>query len=294
MSVTRTRKILSIRKSSNAHKEVLTRISTSVTRTRKILSIRKSSNAHKEVLTRISTSVTRTRKILSIRKSSNAHKEVLTCISTSVTRTCCVRPLTLFYSDIGRWSGREIARSALSLARSVQAERDNESWFFLRPRVHRMHLFSFMSIDLGDSPNVLHAFNSGRGIVPDLDLGSVLDFILSPGSPFRCPSRFRLPVTVPIRKESGPMYLAFYERCFCDIPRSLMSAGRRFPDVTTFLLCPVCRRRKCDVRRVKWAEWSANTSPGPDLFPVTVHPYGRPSRVRTVVVVIRWLVLKRV
>ncbi|GBP56516.1 hypothetical protein EVAR_42710_1 [Eumeta japonica] len=31
---------------------------------------------------------------------------------------------------IGRWSGREIARSALSLARLAQAERDNESCFF--------------------------------------------------------------------------------------------------------------------------------------------------------------------
>ncbi|GBP24801.1 hypothetical protein EVAR_14134_1 [Eumeta japonica] len=50
----------------------------------------------------------------------------------------CVRPLSLFYSDIGRWSGREIARSALSLARSAQAERDNESCFFVRAAgVHR-------------------------------------------------------------------------------------------------------------------------------------------------------------
>ncbi|GBP68287.1 hypothetical protein EVAR_57613_1 [Eumeta japonica] len=49
-----------------------------------------------------------------------------------------VRPLSLFYSDIGRRSGREIARSALSLARSAQAERDNESCFFVRAAsVHR-------------------------------------------------------------------------------------------------------------------------------------------------------------
>ncbi|GBP57041.1 Lysosome membrane protein 2 [Eumeta japonica] len=41
-----------------------------------------------------------------------------------------VRPMSLFYSDTGRWNGREIARFVLSLARSVQAERDNESWFF--------------------------------------------------------------------------------------------------------------------------------------------------------------------
>ncbi|GBP25883.1 hypothetical protein EVAR_81765_1 [Eumeta japonica] len=50
----------------------------------------------------------------------------------------CVRPLSLFYSDIGRWSGKEIARSTLSLARSAQAERDNESCFFVRAAsVHR-------------------------------------------------------------------------------------------------------------------------------------------------------------
>ncbi|GBP79897.1 hypothetical protein EVAR_63334_1 [Eumeta japonica] len=46
-------------------------------------------------------------------------------------RVGCVRSLSLFYSErIGRWSGREIARSVLSLARSAQAERDNESCFF--------------------------------------------------------------------------------------------------------------------------------------------------------------------
>ncbi|GBP38225.1 hypothetical protein EVAR_18104_1 [Eumeta japonica] len=42
-----------------------------------------------------------------------------------------VRPLSLFYSDASADSGREIARSALSLARSAQAERDNESCFFV-------------------------------------------------------------------------------------------------------------------------------------------------------------------
>ncbi|GBP89905.1 hypothetical protein EVAR_66180_1 [Eumeta japonica] len=37
-----------------------------------------------------------------------------------------------------RWSGREIARSALSIARSTQAEHDNESCFFMRAAgVHR-------------------------------------------------------------------------------------------------------------------------------------------------------------
>ncbi|GBP56610.1 hypothetical protein EVAR_33241_1 [Eumeta japonica] len=41
----------------------------------------------------------------------------------------CVRPLLFFYSDVGRWSGRQIARPALSPARSAQTERDNESCF---------------------------------------------------------------------------------------------------------------------------------------------------------------------
>ncbi|GBP11475.1 hypothetical protein EVAR_92967_1 [Eumeta japonica] len=39
---------------------------------------------------------------------------------------------------ISRWSGREIARSAVSLVRSAQPERDNESYFFARAAgVHR-------------------------------------------------------------------------------------------------------------------------------------------------------------
>ncbi|GBP58610.1 hypothetical protein EVAR_38849_1 [Eumeta japonica] len=38
--------------------------------------------------------------------------------------------VSLLLGRIGRWSGREIARSALSLARSAQAERDNVLRFF--------------------------------------------------------------------------------------------------------------------------------------------------------------------
>ncbi|GBP48383.1 hypothetical protein EVAR_96422_1 [Eumeta japonica] len=41
----------------------------------------------------------------------------------------CVRPLSLFYSDASADGVVEIARSVLSLARSAQAERDNESCF---------------------------------------------------------------------------------------------------------------------------------------------------------------------
>ncbi|GBP40679.1 hypothetical protein EVAR_36415_1 [Eumeta japonica] len=43
----------------------------------------------------------------------------------------CAAAVSLLLARIGRWSGREIARSVLSLARSAQAERDNESCFFV-------------------------------------------------------------------------------------------------------------------------------------------------------------------
>ncbi|GBP39133.1 hypothetical protein EVAR_27093_1 [Eumeta japonica] len=44
----------------------------------------------------------------------------------------CAAAVSLLCGRIGRSSGREIACSALSLARSAQAERDNESRFFVR------------------------------------------------------------------------------------------------------------------------------------------------------------------
>ncbi len=50
----------------------------------------------------------------------------------------CAVAVYLSNERIGRWSGREIACSALSLARIAQAERDNESCFFvLAAGVHR-------------------------------------------------------------------------------------------------------------------------------------------------------------
>ncbi|GBP18620.1 hypothetical protein EVAR_14390_1 [Eumeta japonica] len=50
----------------------------------------------------------------------------------------CAAAVSFLLGRIGRWSGGEIARSALSLARSAQAERDNESCFFVRAAgVHR-------------------------------------------------------------------------------------------------------------------------------------------------------------
>ncbi|GBP71629.1 hypothetical protein EVAR_53112_1 [Eumeta japonica] len=44
----------------------------------------------------------------------------------------CAAAVSILLGRIGRWSGREIARSTLSLARSAQAERKNESCFFVR------------------------------------------------------------------------------------------------------------------------------------------------------------------
>ncbi|GBP66731.1 hypothetical protein EVAR_50110_1 [Eumeta japonica] len=50
----------------------------------------------------------------------------------------CVRPLSLFYSDASADVVEERSLSALSLARSAQAERDNESCFFVRTAgIHR-------------------------------------------------------------------------------------------------------------------------------------------------------------
>ncbi|GBP85176.1 Protein disconnected [Eumeta japonica] len=50
----------------------------------------------------------------------------------------CAAVVSLLLRGIGRWSGREIARSALSLEHSAQTERDNESCFYLRVAgVHR-------------------------------------------------------------------------------------------------------------------------------------------------------------
>ncbi|GBP70910.1 hypothetical protein EVAR_48875_1 [Eumeta japonica] len=42
----------------------------------------------------------------------------------------CAAAVSLVLGRIDRWSGREIARSTLSLACSAQAERDNKSCFF--------------------------------------------------------------------------------------------------------------------------------------------------------------------
>ncbi|GBP44761.1 Unconventional myosin-Va [Eumeta japonica] len=50
----------------------------------------------------------------------------------------CAVCVSLILGRIGRWSGREIARSVLSFARSVHTERDNESCFFVHVTgVHR-------------------------------------------------------------------------------------------------------------------------------------------------------------
>ncbi|GBP63565.1 hypothetical protein EVAR_61305_1 [Eumeta japonica] len=46
------------------------------------------------------------------------------------TRRLCAAAVSLLLERFSRWSGKEIARSALSLARSALAKRDNESCFF--------------------------------------------------------------------------------------------------------------------------------------------------------------------
>ncbi|GBP05624.1 hypothetical protein EVAR_3087_1 [Eumeta japonica] len=58
--------------------------------------------------------------------------------------------VSLLLGRIGRWSGREIARSAFSLARSAQAERDNESCFYVHAAgfqrfIKRHHVKKFMT-----------------------------------------------------------------------------------------------------------------------------------------------------
>ncbi|GBP26681.1 hypothetical protein EVAR_23451_1 [Eumeta japonica] len=52
-------------------------------------------------------------------------------LTKQITCRSCAVAVSLLLGRIGRWSGREIARSALSFARSAQAERDNESCFFV-------------------------------------------------------------------------------------------------------------------------------------------------------------------
>ncbi|GBP36935.1 hypothetical protein EVAR_23238_1 [Eumeta japonica] len=47
----------------------------------------------------------------------------------SIINELCAAAVSLLLGRIGRWTVREIARSALSLARSAQAERDNKSYF---------------------------------------------------------------------------------------------------------------------------------------------------------------------
>ncbi|GBP74506.1 hypothetical protein EVAR_61993_1 [Eumeta japonica] len=69
-------------------------------------------------------------------------KSLSTSLSSSLTKqftcTLCAGAVSHLLRRIGRWSGREIACTVLSLARSAQAERDNESCFFVRAAgVHR-------------------------------------------------------------------------------------------------------------------------------------------------------------
>ncbi|GBP56788.1 hypothetical protein EVAR_91440_1 [Eumeta japonica] len=72
----------------------------------------------------------------------------------------CTAAVSLLLGRICRWSGREIARSAISLARSAQAERDNESCFIMRA-----HSFVHVWIEL-------IAVNFDPDHVPVIDVNS--------------------------------------------------------------------------------------------------------------------------
>ncbi|GBP24829.1 hypothetical protein EVAR_14162_1 [Eumeta japonica] len=63
--------------------------------------------------------------------------------------------ISLLLGRIGRWCGKEIARSTLSLARSAQAERDNESCFFLRNHTPSMcgHAFGRFCDIVANAPS---------------------------------------------------------------------------------------------------------------------------------------------
>ncbi|GBP45959.1 hypothetical protein EVAR_41261_1 [Eumeta japonica] len=70
--------------------------------------------------------------------SRNKKKNMVVCkLTNQFTCRLCAAAVSLILGRFGRWSGREIARTALSLARSAQAERDNESCFFERRRKGR-------------------------------------------------------------------------------------------------------------------------------------------------------------
>ncbi|GBP63376.1 3-ketoacyl-CoA thiolase, mitochondrial [Eumeta japonica] len=65
-------------------------------------------------------------------KAANVAPEIVDTVNVGIVNAVvCGLCLSLLLGHISRWSRREIARSALSLARSAQAERDNESCYFM-------------------------------------------------------------------------------------------------------------------------------------------------------------------
>ncbi|GBP85569.1 hypothetical protein EVAR_64560_1 [Eumeta japonica] len=73
----------------------------------------------------------------------------------------CEAAVSLLLGRIGRWSGREIDRSAVSLARSAQAERDNESCFF----IHAAGVHGFIRVS-DNNTLIRHGQSADRRPVP--------------------------------------------------------------------------------------------------------------------------------
>ncbi|GBP45764.1 hypothetical protein EVAR_76069_1 [Eumeta japonica] len=61
----------------------------------------------------------------------------------SILARSCAAAVSLLLGRVGRWRGREIAHSALSLARSAQAERDNESCYYVHRLIKHYHVKIF-------------------------------------------------------------------------------------------------------------------------------------------------------
>ncbi|GBP90037.1 hypothetical protein EVAR_68378_1 [Eumeta japonica] len=111
---------------------------------------------------------------------------LLTSLTKQFTCRVCAAAVSLLLGRIGQWSGREIARSALSLERSAQAERDNESCFFVRAAgVHRfIRSYHVNNVKVCATNNVqrepnnstIHTVSRLGGPVSFLSIGHVINY----------------------------------------------------------------------------------------------------------------------